>query len=126
MNKTSIFVTYSVLCLVGFAGIAVIGFSGKSNDLAAIIAFFAFYGFLCTTGVFWVLGKVKAQMEWYDERHHNTNDENSQRITEVYRSIENEVRQINSRIDDAERDFAREITGVWSAMEDVDTGRSKK
>lgn len=119
MNRTSIFTVYSALCLAGVAGIAVLAFAGKISEPMTIAAFFAFYGFLCTTGIFWMLGKVKAQMEWYDERHHSTVDENTQRIADVYRNVENEVRQINSRMDEIDRDFTRETGAVWAALESV-------
>lgn len=117
MNRTSIFTVYSGLCLAGVAGVSVLALMGKINQPIAIAAFFAFYGFLCTTGVFWMLGKVKAQMEWYDERHHNTVDENTQRIADVYRNVESEVRQINGRIDEVDRDVSREVSAIWSALE---------
>lgn len=117
MNRTSIFTVYSGLCLAGVAGVAVLAFAGKISEPMTIAAFFAFYGFLCTTGIFWMLGKVKAQMEWYDERHHSTVDENTQRIADVYRSVESEVRQINGRIDEVDRDVSREVSAIWSALE---------
>lgn len=119
MNRTSIFTVYSGLCLAGVAGVAVLAFAGKISEPMTVAAFFAFYGFLCTTGIFWMLGKVKAQMEWYDDRHHSTVDENAQRIADVYRNVENEVRQINSRMDDIDRDVTRETGAIWSALESV-------
>ena len=119
MNRTSIFTVYSGLCLAGVAGVAVLAFAGKISEPMTVAAFFAFYGFLCTTGIFWMLGKVKAQMEWYDDRHHSTVDENAQRIADVYRNVESEVRQINSRMDYIDRDVTRETGAIWSALESV-------
>ena len=117
MNKASIFVAYSLLSLVGFGGVALLGFTGKSNDINAIIAFFSFYGFLCTTGVFYVVGKMKAAMEWQDERINDTTRMHTEAVREIYTYIDGETRQINSRIDDVSDDTHREFGHIWQRVE---------
>jgi len=117
MNKASVFVVYSLLSLVGFGGVALLGFTGKSNDLNAIIAFFSFYGFLCTTGVFYVVGKMKAAMEWQDERINDANRVHQEAIREVYSYIDGEARQINTRIDESADDTHREFGRVWDRVD---------
>ena len=117
MGKTSIFTAYSVLCLIGFAGVSALSFAGKINEPTTVAAFFAFYGFLCTTGLFWVVGRLKAQMEWYDERHHDNNSSVAERFAEVYRSVESESQQMNRRIDETAQDMQREVNAVWNAIE---------
>lgn len=121
MNKASVFVVYSLLSLVGFGGVALLGFTGKSNDLNAIIAFFSFYGFLCTTGVFYVVGKMKASMEWQDERINDANRVHQESIREVYSYIDGETRQVNGRIDDLNDHFTREVGLVWNEVESHST-----
>jgi hypothetical protein len=125
MNKVSVFVVYSLLSLVGFGGVALLGFTGKSNDLNAIIAFFSFYGFLCTTGVFYVVGKMKAAMEWQDERINDTTRMHTEAVREIYTYIDGEARQINGRVDDAQDSLSREISSVWSEMESHTTSSKR-
>jgi hypothetical protein len=125
MNKASIFVAYSLLSLVGFGGVALLGFTGKSNDLNAIIAFFSFYGFLCTTGVFYVVGKMKVAMEWQDERINDTTRMHTEAVREIYTYIDGEARQINGRVDDAQDSLSREISSVWSEMESHTTSSKR-
>ncbi len=125
MNKVSVFVVYSLLSLVGFGGVALLGFTGKSNDLSAIIAFFSFYGFLCTTGVFYVVGKMKAGMEWQDERIGDVTRDNVERIKEVYSLVDSEVRQMNGRVDEVQDSLSREISSVWSEMESHTTSSKR-
>jgi hypothetical protein len=125
MNKASIFVAYSLLSLVGFGGVALLGFTGKSNDINAIIAFFSFYGFLCTTGVFYVVGKMKVAMEWQDERINDTTRMHTEAVREIYTYIDGEARQINGRVDDAQDSLSREISSVWSEMESHTTSSKR-
>jgi hypothetical protein len=125
MNKASIFVAYSLLSLVGFGGVALLGFTGKSNDVNAILAFFCFYGFLCTTGVFYVVGKMKAAMEWQDERINDTTRMHTEAVREIYTYIDGEARQINGRVDDAQDSLSREISSVWSEMESHTTSSKR-
>ena len=125
MNKASIFVAYSLLSLVGFGGVALLGFTGKSNDVNAILAFFCFYGFLCTTGVFYVVGKMKVAMEWQDERINDTTRMHTEAVREIYTYIDGEARQINGRVDDAQDSLSREISSVWSEMESHTTSSKR-
>jgi len=63
-NKSSlIFICYALLVTIGFGGTALLVLTGKSSDTTAVVAFTGFYGFLCTTGVFYVLVKYKSALE---------------------------------------------------------------
>lgn len=105
-NKNSIFVSYALLVLAGFGGTALLGFTGKSGDINATVAFLGFYGFLCTTGAFYVLGKQKATLEAINDH-----------INEVNQSHWNNSEEINRRINDGlaaiERDSQKQMDSVW-------------
>lgn len=105
-NKTSIFVAYAVLVLVGFGGTAVLGFTGKNNDTSAVVAFLGFYGFLCTTGVFYVLGKQKATIDALAEHINEVNDSHYKNADSIHRRIEDGFANM-------ERDLDKRVDSLW-------------
>lgn len=117
-NKSSIFVTYAALCVVGFAGVTLLSFTGKSNDLAAVVAFFAFYGFFCTTSVFYVLGKQKAWMESINTHVDRSHDSLNERMNDVYRQISDESRVLNESIHANTDELWREIGRIGDQVEE--------
>jgi hypothetical protein len=105
-NKTSIFVSYALLVLVGFGGTALLGFAGKSSDTNAVVAFLGFYGFLCTTGAFYVLGKQKASLDALVEHINEVNDAHYKNADSIHRRIEDGLSSI-------ERDTQKQMDSVW-------------
>lgn len=112
-NKTSIFVAYAVLVLVGFGGTALLGFTGKNSDTSAVVAFLGFYSFLCTTGVFYVLGKQKATIEALHTYINEVNDAHWKENENIYRRIGEDVSRI-------ERDVEKRIDSVWANIDRID------
>ena len=117
-NKSSIFVTYAALCVVGFAGVTLLSFTGKSNDLAAVVAFFAFYGFFCTTSVFYVLGKQKAWMEAINTSVDRSHDRLNECMNDVYRQMSEESRALNDTMHSTTDDLWREVGRISDKVED--------
>jgi hypothetical protein len=105
-NKTSIFVSYALLVLVGFGGTALLGFTGKNNDTNAVVAFLGFYGFLCTTGAFYVLGKQKAALDSLVEHINEVNDSH-------YKNAESIHRRVDDGLAALERDTQKQVDSVW-------------
>jgi hypothetical protein len=118
MNKASIFVAYAALCVAGFAGVAAIGIAGKSSDLNAIIAFFAFYGFLCTTGLFYVIARQKVTIDALST-HIQTVHEAVHSTTEyhhelVLADIATLRREVEDRLD---HEIGSELSSIWRTMD---------
>jgi hypothetical protein len=113
-NKNSIFVSYAVLVLAGFGGTALIGFTGKSGDINATVAFLGFYGFLCTTGAFYVLGKQKAAIESLVEHINEVNDSH-------YKNAESIHRRVDDGLAALERDTQKQMDSVWANIDRLET-----
>jgi hypothetical protein len=112
-NKTSVFVSYAAISMVGFGGAALLGFTGKASDTNAVVAFLGFYSFFCVTGAFYVIGKQKAAIEALAEHINDVND-----------SHWTNSNQINQRIDSVhetvERDSEERVRAVWAAIDRLD------
>lgn len=132
MNKISVFTAYAVMCLIGFAGVSVLSFSGKISEPTAVTAFFAFYGFLSSTALFYLLGKAGTGMEEYNRRINMfySDTENSietgnrllqEEITSTNRKMEDEFRQTHNRIDDLHRDMSNDLARMWDKMDSIDS-----
>jgi len=117
-NKTSIFTAYAAIAVVGFGGVALLNFAGKSNDNNALIAFLGFYGFFCTTGIFYVLGKQKASIEALVSHVDRSHDSVHERMNDVYRQISDESRYHNENLEDKTDDLWREVGRIGDKVED--------
>ena len=120
MNKSSVFVAYAALCVAGFAGIALLGVTGKSNDVYAITALFAFYGFLCTTGLFYVVAKQKAVIDAMIARNDTMHDTmftwSEQNNEDAVRCVDELRSEMNRRLDGLEN---FELSNIWRSIEDL-------
>lgn len=112
-NKTSIFVSYALLVLVGFGGTALLGFTGKNSDTNAVVAFLGFYGFLCTTGAFYVLGKQKAALDSLVEHINEVSDAHYKNADAIHRRVDDGLAAI-------ERDVEKRIDAVWVNIDRID------
>lgn len=112
-NKTSVFTAYAALVMVGFGGTALLSVFGKSNDTTAVVAFLGFYGFLCTTGIFYVIGKQKATIEAMHTYINEVNDSHWKENENIYRRIGEDVSRI-------ERDVEKRIDSVWANIDRID------
>jgi len=112
-NKTSIFVSYALLVLVGFGGTALLGFTGKNTDTNAVVAFLGFYGFLCTTGAFYVLGKQKATLDSLVEHINEVNDSHYKNADAIHRRVDDGITAI-------ERDVEKRMDAVWANIDRID------
>ena len=112
-NKTSIFVSYALLVLVGFGGTALLGFTGKNSDTNAVVAFLGFYGFLCTTGAFYVLGKQKAALDTLVEHINEVSDAHYKNADAIHRRVDDGLAAI-------ERDVEKRIDAVWVNIDRID------
>lgn len=84
-SKTSIFTAYAIVSVVGFAGL---WFGAKGSDsLTTTESFLAFYGFFCTTVLFYVLASQKASIEQALDMIHEESGDRSREIEAVYRNI---------------------------------------
>lgn len=106
-NKTSIFFTYATLVLFGIGGIAILAITGTGTgfDTNALVAFIGFYGFLCTTGVFYVLAKNKVQMDAFDTHLETLFDE-------MNISDENHRKSQNDELSAVERNFDENFSAL--------------
>lgn len=112
-NKTSIFVSYALLVLVGFGGTALLGFTGKNSDTNAVVAFLGFYGFLCTTGAFYVLGKQKAALDTLVEHINEVSDAHYKNADAIHRRVDDGIATI-------ERDMEKRMDAVWVNIDRID------
>ena len=112
-NKNSIFVSYAVLVLAGFGGTALLGFTGKNGDINATVAFLGFYGFLCTTGIFYVIGKQKATIEALHTHINEVNDAHWKENENIYRRIGDDVSRIERQSEDRH-------SAVWNALDRIE------
>lgn len=112
-GKTSVFVSYAALVLVGFGGTALLGMMGKSNDTAAVVAFLGFYGFLCTTGAFYVIGKQKASLDTLTEHINVVNESH-------WKENENIYRRLNDDMAEFQRETDKKIDSMWANIDRID------
>jgi len=112
-NKTSIFVSYALLVLVGFGGTALLGFTGKNSDTNAVVAFLGFYGFLCTTGAFYVLGKQKAAMDSLVEHINEVSDAHYKNADAIHRRVDDGLTELG-------REMEKRIDAVWVNIDRID------
>lgn len=112
-NKISVFTAYAALVMVGFGGTALLSVFGKSNDTTAVVAFLGFYGFLCTTGIFYVIGKQKATIEALHTHINEVNDAHWKENENIYRRIGDDVSRI-------ERQSEERHSAVWNALDRIE------
>ena len=105
-NKTSIFVTYALITVVGFAGMTALALSGKAADSSALVSFLGFYGFLCTTGIFYVLGKQKAALEAINTHINEVNDSH-------WKNSDDINRRITENFSELQRESQKQMDTVW-------------
>lgn len=107
-NKTSIFSTYALLSVIGFGGFWFFGAkSGESMNAAE--TFMAFYGFLSTTVVFYVLAGQKQSMDHAFDAIQEEVIERGRDIEAAYRYIDDENGKIARRIDMTTDSIYREM-----------------
>lgn len=106
--KFSVFSTYALLSLIGFGGFWWMTAKG-GEAVSATNAFLAFYGFLSTTVVFYVLASQKQSMDIINEVIASETNDRNREIESVYRYIDNENEKIARRIDDSEAAMYREF-----------------
>jgi len=112
-NKTSIFVSYALLVLVGFGGTALLGFTGKNSDTNAVVAFLGFYGFLCTTGAFYVLGKQKAALDSLVEHINEVNDSHYKNADAIHRRVDDGLAELS-------REMEKQGNSLWAVVDRVE------
>jgi hypothetical protein len=112
-NKTSIFVAYAALVLVGFGGTALLGFTGKNSDTNAVVAFLGFYGFLCTTGAFYVLGKQKAALDALVEHINEVNDSHYKNADAIHRRVDEGLSELS-------REMEKQGNSLWAVVDRVE------
>lgn len=113
-SKTSIFTSYAALVMVGFGGTAALSFFGKGNDMSAVVAFLGFYGFLCTTGIFYVLGKQKAAVDALQTYISEVNDSH-------YKNSESINRRIEDGLVELERETTTRFDTLWATLDRIET-----
>jgi hypothetical protein len=96
--KFSVFSTYALLSLIGFGGFWWMTAKG-SEPVSATNAFLAFYGFLSTTVIFYVLASQKQSMDITNEVLNNETNERNREIEAAYRYIDSENEKIARRMD---------------------------
>ena len=107
-NKTSIFSTYALLSVIGFGGFWFFGAKG-GESMNAAETFMAFYGFLSTTVVFYVLAGQKQSMDHAFDAIQEEVNERGRDIEAAYRYIDDENGKIARRIDMTTDSIYREM-----------------
>lgn len=107
-NKTSIFSTYALLSVIGFGGFWYFGAKG-GESMNAAETFMAFYGFLSTTVVFYVLAGQKQSMDHAFDAIQEEVIERGRDIEAAYRYIDDENSKIARRIDMTTDSIYREM-----------------
>jgi hypothetical protein len=107
-NKTSIFSTYALLSVIGFGGFWFFGAKG-GESMNAAETFMAFYGFLSTTVVFYVLAGQKQSMDHAFDAIQDEVNERGRDIEAAYRYIDDENGKIARRIDMTTDSIYREM-----------------
>jgi len=106
--KISVFSTYALLSLIGFGGFWWMTAKG-GDSMSATNAFLAFYGFLSTTVVFYVLASQKQSMDIINEVIASETNDRNRDIEAAYRYIDSENEKIARRLDDSETAMYREF-----------------
>ena len=102
-SKTSIFGAYSLVSVVGFA---VLWFGVRGGEsLTLVESFLAFYGFFCTTVVFYMLASHKSMLENAFYMIHTESNDRSREIETVYRSIGENADSIRQELYNMNRNF---------------------
>ena len=107
-NKTSIFSTYALLSVIGFGGFWFFG-AKVGESMNAAETFMAFYGFLSTTVVFYVLAGQKQSMDHAFDAIQDEVNERGRDIEAAYRYIDDENGKIARRIDMTTDSIYREM-----------------
>ena len=107
-NKTSIFSTYALLSVIGFGGFWFFGAKG-GESMNAAETFMAFYGFLSTTVVFYLLAGQKQSMDHAFDAIQDEVNERGRDIEAAYRYIDDENGKIARRIDMTTDSIYREM-----------------
>lgn len=107
-NKTSIFSTYALLSVIGFGGFWFFG-AKVGESMNAAETFMAFYGFLSTTVVFYVLAGQKQSMDHAFDAIQEEVIERGRDIEAAYRYIDDENGKIARRIDMTTDSIYREM-----------------
>lgn len=107
-NKTSIFSTYALVSVIGFGGFWWFGAKG-GESLNAAETFMAFYSFLCTTVVFYVLASQKQSIDHAFDAIQSEMSERGRDIEAAYRYIDDENEKIARRIDAESINFYHEL-----------------
>ena len=84
-SKTSIFSAYALVSVVGFAGLW-FGAKGGEN-LTTTESFLAFYGFFCTTVIFYMLASHKSMIEHSFDMIADESKDRTREIEQVYRHV---------------------------------------
>ena len=95
-SKTSIFSAYALVSVVGFAGLW-FGVKGSEN-LSSTESFLAFYGFFCTTVIFYMLASQKSMIENAFEMIHEESTDRTREIEAVHRSIDGSTDSIRREL----------------------------
>jgi len=98
-NKTSIFSTYALLSVVGFGGFWWFGGTKSGESLNTSEAFLAFYSFLSTTVVFYVLASQKQSIDTVFDTMADDRASLGREIESVYRYVDGENEKVARRID---------------------------
>ena len=112
-NKISVFSAYAAIAIVGFGGVALLNFAGKSADNNALVAFLGFYGFFCTTAIFYVLGKQKAALDTLVEHINEVSDAHYKNADAIHRRVDDGIATI-------ERDMEKRMDAVWVNIDRID------
>jgi len=113
-SKTSIFVSYAALVLVGFGGTALFAFADKINDPFALITFLGFYGFLSITCVFYALGKQTVDMDSFGDDIRKIKELIHSRSDEIHRRIDGDISSLSRRVEE-------EAESIWDVVNHVES-----
>lgn len=119
-NKSSlIFICYALLVTIGFGGTALLVLTGKSSDTTAVVAFTGFYGFLCTTGVFYVLVKHKSALESISDKIDTNQRYAGQDLTSYTDAIWQEITAVNDNHKSLNQDLIERFTRIWETLDSL-------
>jgi|694.fasta_scaffold32560_12 hypothetical protein len=110
-NKTSIFSTYALVSVIGFGGFWWFGAKG-GESMNAAETFLAFYSFLCTTVVFYVLASQKQSIDHAFDAIQSEMSERGRDVEAAYRYIDDENEKIARRIDSEYNIVFRELERI--------------
>ena len=107
-NKTSIFSTYALLSVIGFGGFWFFGAKG-GESMNAAETFMAFYGFLSTTVVFYVLASQKQSIDAAFDGIQQEIGDRGRDIEAAYHYIDGENAKVARRIETVTDSLYREM-----------------